>query len=421
MLFKDFLIVSSPKQAGYTQTSQSSCETLMRICILNSAHPASDTRVLRIAHTLSSAGHHVTVVSPSGIPPENDSRRLSTLKFIEIGYEARGTFHPQQGFVALIWNLFSRMIVCHKLFIVGWRINADVYQCNEIDSWYVGIILKILLRRRVVFDVHEYYPSKFLKLLPISWFHRPIEKILIWIFSISSSITDGAVFINRSLADFYGFRCQYVVVRNCVDSWTRSDSNNTDALRSKYEGKTVLLHIGRMREEYGTKALLESLALCRDIPDLCMVILGGVREFDLFQQRLDDLALLGRVELINQVPYNQVLRYLEIADIGMILVQPWEKSFVYSLPRKLLEYVAAGLPIIAPNFPEMKSLADQFEFSLLVDPENPKEIAEAIRQLAQDYTLRQKLGSNSKLAFENELNWKMESLQLFNLYESLSR
>ena len=397
----------------------------MNICILNSVHPANDTRVLRIASSLAEAGHNVTIVSPLvSMLAANQQQLKGSISFVRIQKKVKGTFDPSRTLAGIFMAFLSRFMVSIELFRYGWRFKADIYHCNEVDSWFIGIALKILLRKRVVFDVHEYYPPVLAQILPTRWLRSVSERLLVKLFSISSRLTDGAIFVNRSMADLYQFRCKQVVVRSVPRLRDFKEVQADPHLKQKYDGHVMLLHVGRMRESYGAKSLIEAMILLQERGiDVICVILGGLDNSDdtfpdVFWRRLGNLGLLRQVEIVEEVPFHQVINYMEVADVGLSLLQPIHKNFIYSLGRKFLEYIASGLPIVASKFPEMRRLVEQYNLGLLVDPENPQEIARAIEILVRDPDLRQRFGKNARTAFELELNWEKESEHLHELYAS---
>jgi len=388
----------------------------MNICILNSVHPASDTRVLRVASTLAEYGHRVTVVSPSSSGVDDDLRvDKGSPRFVDVR-KPKGVFRPGSGLLSTWKVLVSRLMVEASLFRQGWRLRADVYHCNEVDSWFVGIALKLLLGKRVVFDAHEYYPSKLIDFLPWRWLRDPVEKLLVRFFMLCSRMTDGAIFVNRSLLEFYGFKCQQTVVRNCIKRGDVDKVQVDRALATRYQTKTLLVHIGRMREIYGASVLLESMSMVEGVPNLLCLVVGGVDQLEVFEKRARDFGVEQQIEIVDHIPFERLLQYLRLADMGLIVVQPWRKSIVYSLARKFLEYIAFGLPVIASDFPEMRHVVMEYDLGLLVDPEDPQDIAAAITTLAKDADLRRRLGCNSQRAFVEEFNWELEQEQLLSLY-----
>jgi glycosyltransferase involved in cell wall biosynthesis len=124
---------------------------------------------------------------------------------------------------------------------------------------------------------------------------------------------------------------------------------------------------------------------------------------------------------VEQIPFEEMLAYLSIADIGITPLQPRDKNTYYSLARKFLEYIAAGIPVIVSDFPEYRALVDQYDLGLTVNPEDPQEIAATVNRLVEDPSLREQLGQNALKAFDIELNWEMESVKLLDLYDGLRK
>jgi glycosyltransferase involved in cell wall biosynthesis len=81
--------------------------------------------------------------------------------------------------------------------------------------------------------------------------------------------------------------------------------------------------------------------------------------------------------------------------------------------------MAAGLPVIASNFPLWKEIVEGNKCGLTVDPLNPKEIAQAIEYLIEHPELRQEMGENGRRAVIEKYNWEQEAEKLLALYQRL--
>jgi glycosyltransferase involved in cell wall biosynthesis len=389
------------------------------VCILNSAHPFHDTRVNRIATTLARCGHSVSFISPV-IPAEEGNRNEASgsVKYIE-NRKASGNFVAKHGFVAILRTFFTRLLVMYGLFIKGWSANTDVYHCNELDSWFVGILLKIFSRKKLIFDIHEYYPATIIEFIPGSKPKLFVEKICVWLFSLLSRLTDQAIFVNQSIADLYKFKCRYIILRTLIRSEEIEFIGKNVELEERYNGKVVLLHVGPLREAWGTIVLLDALGIIKDKFPFVLIVLGGIHDGkENYHKKVAELELEQHLIIVDQIPFTQVLEYLNIANLGLVAVQPWSKSLVYSLPRKFLEYICAGLPVIASDFPEIRHLVQKYQLGLLIDPENPHALASAIETIALNPEMAASMSNNCKTAFRDELNWEKESIKLIDLYSS---
>jgi glycosyltransferase involved in cell wall biosynthesis len=393
----------------------------IKICILNSAHPAHDTRVDRIATTLANCGYSITFISPKVIPELLEREGINgSIAYIEIR-KAKGNFIAKEGIKATFRTFFSRILVMHSLFINGWQTKADVYHCNELDSWLVGILLKIILKKRLVFDVHEYYPAIMIEFIPSSPLKVLMEKIFVSFFSLLSRLTDRAIFVNQSIADLYKFKCKYLILRNLIQLKDVEMINRNAQLEARYKDEIVLLHIGPLREAYGSNVILDTLKIIKDRFPFKLVVLGGIQDSEEnYQKKVREYDLENFIHIIEYLPYQQVLEYLNLASIGLVVVQPWSKNYLNSLSRKFLEYIGAGVPVIAPEFPEFKRLVEKYKLGLIVDSESPSDLAAAIESLAADLDMRKTMSKNGKTAFQQDLNWEKESKGLLDLYSSLS-
>ncbi len=102
----------------------------------------------------------------------------------------------------------------------------------------------------------------------------------------------------------------------------------------------------------------------------------------------------------------------------MAILHP-EPNYIESFPTKLLEYMAAGLPVIASNFPLWKEIIEGNNCGLTVNPLNPREIAKAVEYLLEQSDEARKMGENGRKAVVEKYNWETESRKLIAVYEDL--
>jgi glycosyltransferase involved in cell wall biosynthesis len=104
--------------------------------------------------------------------------------------------------------------------------------------------------------------------------------------------------------------------------------------------------------------------------------------------------------------------------VGLVLLHP-VGDYVNSYPVKLFEYMAAGLPVVASNFPLWRRIVEGKRCGITVDPLNSKAIAEAIEYLLSNPGEAMQMGENGRQAVEQHYNWKNEAKKLVNLYKEL--
>jgi glycosyltransferase involved in cell wall biosynthesis len=126
----------------------------------------------------------------------------------------------------------------------------------------------------------------------------------------------------------------------------------------------------------------------------------------------------AKVDYHGTVPFSDVLTHLSASAVGLVCNQP-EHDYDKAQPNKLFEYMAAGLPVVASNFPSWREIVEGHQCGLTVDPAQPREIAQAIDTLLQNPRLRAEMGRNGRDAAIQDYNWDSESKKLIDLYKEI--
>jgi glycosyltransferase involved in cell wall biosynthesis len=142
---------------------------------------------------------------------------------------------------------------------------------------------------------------------------------------------------------------------------------------------------------------------------------------------LDDLRLLSvrervwdRVHFMPPVPFKEVTQCAMSADIGFVLHQNIGLNYYYVCPNKLFECMAAGLPIVGSNFPEVKQFIAKYKIGVTCDPSDPRAIAGAVEYILAKPNRLEEMKQNA-LEAAKTLNWEKGSMKLVKLYEGLKR
>lgn len=380
--------------------------TPVDICMVVHNDVSHDSRVQKEAASLAAQGWRVVVVgvSISGeIPPETEVMDGFTVVRV-VPRLLRRLLPGKTGKRLRI--LASWLLVARRLR----QINARVYHGHDFTG-LLTIALAGIRRRPVVYDSHElYFDQKLVthfRLQDLMSIFRPLEKML-------ARRAAAVITVNDSLADHLARTLDIprpLVLRNTVDL----RQTETPAALFPRNGKRLVAHSGGMM--YGRHLPELVAALAHLPPDVGLVLLGdGYLKQSLLEQARSQ-GTADRMMVVPPVPVSAVALTLAQAQVAAVLITSQDTNFHFSLPNKLFEAIAAGLPVIASPIPEVKALVDRYGLGVTCDPTDPAAIAEAIQTILQPEHY-ERYRANAIKARE-ELNWEREGKKLVALYQRL--
>jgi len=132
-------------------------------------------------------------------------------------------------------------------------------------------------------------------------------------------------------------------------------------------------------------------------------------------------GLEGNVEFLDWMPYNELLRYLKCANVGLALHQPIHRYWLVSRGngRKFFSYMQASLPIVGPEFGEVGQVVRDEKCGILCDTTDPRKVANAIIYLLKHPQEAKSMGNRGRRAIELKYNWDIEKDKLLKVYHKL--
>jgi glycosyltransferase involved in cell wall biosynthesis len=138
-----------------------------------------------------------------------------------------------------------------------------------------------------------------------------------------------------------------------------------------------------------------------------------------FEQAVKAVAGWAKTDHLGWLDRAGVKQVLNDSVAGLVTLHP-VINYLDSLPVKMFEYMAAGLPVIASDFPLWKSIIEENQCGLCVDPLDPKAIADAIDYLVNHPTEAEQMGRNGQKAVQEKYNWGIEEQKLLAFYRTLA-
>ncbi|MCY4674455.1 MAG: glycosyltransferase [Bacteroidetes bacterium] len=175
---------------------------------------------------------------------------------------------------------------------------------------------------------------------------------------------------------------------------------------------TIILHQGNLQKHRGATITVEAM-LHTDNAVLIFMGAGPLRSD--IECLVHSLELQSKVCFIDPVPPNKLLSVTASADLGLTFLENCCLNHRYALPNKLFEYLAAGVPVIASDLPEISQIIQRFNVGCVVPPGNAQALAAALNRAVSDAELRQKWAMNTPNV-QKVFNFTTESERFINAY-----
>jgi len=290
------------------------------------------------------------------------------------------------------------------------RLQPRVVHFHDPELIPVAVLIR-LMGIRVVYDVHEDLPRQ---VAYKRWIPRRARRGV----AVASGAIEGlaAAVFDRIVAATPVIAARFpaskvVMVRNFP---ILAEMAQPAAVPISDRG-AIVAYVGGYQTVRGIDQMVDALQHCPPQVELWMA------------GRFDSEAVAGcvrsktgwsRVRDHGWLDREGVANLLASACVGVVILQPVQ-NLEAAYPVKLFEYMAAGLPVIASDFPAWRDLLSGTDCALFVDPTDPEAIASAIETVTSDRALATKLGENGRLGVERHYSWATEETALLDSYTPL--
>ena len=313
-------------------------------------------------------------------------------------------------------NRLTRILLATRLAFWALKQDADIYHVHDPEMIPAGLVLRLIFRRRVVYDTREDFPSMMLTktYLPPGW--RPAMSRL-----VSAIERLAARFLNAVItADAGSLRplartgkSRKLVLYNFPNLQFFPESH---APEKQYD----VVYRGGLSERAGTFVLLSAIRLLWNRGVAVRLLLFGYTDNAQAEQFLkDSLISYGinhLVTLRGTISHDQMASTLSLARIAVCPLQKIPK-FMNNIPVKVFESWACGLPVIATDLPPIRPFFAGRKLGMLVKPGDIHGLANAIYQMLAAPDLIEEYGRRARRLVVERYNTAMEIPKLLSLYE----
>jgi colanic acid biosynthesis glycosyl transferase WcaI len=172
--------------------------------------------------------------------------------------------------------------------------------------------------------------------------------------------------------------------------------------RWKLGGKKVFIYIGTHAHYHGLETLIEAARLLQERSEIAFLLIGDGPERVRIAQRVAEWGLVNVT--LAQSPYEEMARCYSIAYASIAVLRRMDVARGMRL-SKIFPALSCAVPIVYSGAGEAADLLLDRRCGLVVPPEDPHALADAIERLASDPGLRDGLGQAGRLLVEAEYNW----------------
>jgi glycosyltransferase involved in cell wall biosynthesis len=289
------------------------------------------------------------------------------------------------------------------------EVRPALVHCNDYNTMWVGVAARLMGGSAVVYDSHELWPDRNGRSEP-RWWLIACEYLFVHLAhrTITASPGYAEVMARRYRITPPG------VVRNIPDASmlpVAVSSENGDSGAGSEE--RLALYVGAITTGRGLELSIMAL---NHIDDVRLRLVGPARPAYLKElvALADREGVSDRVEFAGAVSADKLIETIREASVGLALIQPICLSYRMSLPNKVFEYVAAGLPVLGSDLPAIGSLVTEHRIGLLAEPGEVEDVADKLGEMLDPE--RNSAFREAAREAARELNWDHEALRLAEAY-----
>lgn len=363
----------------------------IKICHLTSAHPPYDIRIFhKECVSLAEYGYNVSLICAGA---ENE---------IKNGVHILGVKKNNSRFGRMfitVWRVYKKAL----------ELDAELYHFHDPELMLVGLLLK-QKGKKVIYDVHEDLPRQ---ILGKHWINKYLRKAISYLIENIENIVSRRLDYIIVATPF--IRKRFLELNNkCVDICNYPITKDEGFGSTNWEDKkNELCYIGLITKNRGIVNILRAI---EDTP--YKLNLAGKYSPESLRNELAEMRGWTNVNEFNYVGREKIMEILSNSKVGIVTLHP-QINYLDSLPIKMYEYMLAGIPVIASDFPLWKGIIEGNNCGICVNPNDPTAIRGAIDKIFKEEEMAILMGKRGREIVLTKYNWENQKINLISIYQNI--
>ena len=364
----------------------------MKVMIISSVHSWNDIRIFQKEATTLATAHDVQLYALGDF----SERTENNVRIFGMTNYARSKRYKNWIF------LLKRAL----------RERPDVLHFHDPELIPMGLLVRLLSRTKVIYDVHEDAP---MAILSKFWIPQGWRKVISWTFNLIEKT--GARFLSGVITStdyvagkFKPKNKRTIAIQNFSNLQVWEDFSSKDKENSA-------IFLGGLTAIRGISELVDAADLVvKEIPDFKLYLIGA------FDQQSFEEKIMAKIKGKEHIQYKgwlthaEALPYMRKSKVGILCYLP-EPNHLTAIANKIFEYMSQGLVVLASNYAHLrKIIVEDGDCGLVCNPENPDDIAEKMVQILQDDAMVEWKGRTAIAELKQKYTWNMEAKRLLEYY-----
>jgi glycosyltransferase involved in cell wall biosynthesis len=231
------------------------------------------------------------------------------------------------------------------------------------------------------------------------------------------SVTQG---IKKCLMEMYNVPDERIIVIGNganIEQFKPMDQEETKKELKLDQDADYVCFVGSLFPWHGIQYLVDAApSILRACPNTRFLIVGEGSMKNEWMQQAKELGVYDQFRFTGSVRYEKVPLYINASEICIATFTKERHMKIGGSPLKMFEYMACEKPVVSSRIPDIDFIEKE-NAGLLVEPENPQELAKAIITLMKNEKLRETMGKNARKYVSENHSWEAVARKVAEIFK----